>query len=95
MYMCIGLHVHSALTCLNNDIITSSLITCLHNVSITSDSKVPMKIKTCHLRSHNYRVIRIIMAHRAIPMIAFPRVRSMFIYIFIFLCHLREYALYT
>ena len=37
----------------------------------------------------------LIMAHRAIPIIAFPRVRCMFIYIFIFLCHLREYALYT
>ena len=36
-----------------------------------------------------------IMARRAIPMIAFPRVRCMFIYIFFFLCHLREYALYT
>ena len=32
----------------------------------------------------------------AIPMIAFPRVRSIYIYIYIhiFLCHLHEYALY-
>ena len=41
------------------------------------------------------------MARRAIPMIAFPRVRCMFIYIYIYiyiyicLCHLREYGLYT
>ena len=38
-------------------------------------------------------IILIIMARRAIPMIAFPRVRT--IYIYIFSCvHLREYALY-
>ena len=39
----------------------------------------------------------VIMARRAIPMIAFPRVRTIIIYnyIYIFLCHLREYALYT
>ena len=37
----------------------------------------------------------IFMARRAIPMIAFPRVRCMFIYIILCLCHLREYALYT
>ena len=36
----------------------------------------------------------IFMARRAIPMIAFPRVRCMFIYIFSCV-HLREYALYT
>ena len=30
------------------------------------------------------------MARRAIPMIAFPRVRT--IYIYIYLCHLREYT---
>ena len=42
-------------------------------------------------------ILVIIMARRAIPMIAFPRVRTIYIYIYIyiFLCHLREYALYT
>ena len=38
--------------------------------------------------------VYIIMARRAIPMIAFPRART--IYIYIYSCvHLREYALYT
>ena len=39
----------------------------------------------------------IFMARRAIPMIAFPQVRTIYIYIFFFffLCPLREYALYT
>ena len=35
--------------------------------------------------------MHVFMARRAITMIAFPRVRT--IYIYIFLCHLREYAL--
>ena len=42
----------------------------------------------------------IFMARRAIPMIAFPRVRTIYNYIYIYLylystVHLREYALYT
>ena len=39
------------------------------------------------------------MARKAIPIIAFPRVQTIYIYIYIYihvcLCHLREYALYT
>ena len=40
-------------------------------------------------------MLLIFMARRAIPMIAFHGVESIYIYIFIFLCHLLEYALYT
>ena len=35
------------------------------------------------------------MARWAISMNAFSRVRTIYMYIFICLCHLREYALYT
>ena len=42
--------------------------------------------------NHKDNFISIIMARRVIPMIVFPRVRT--IYMYIFLCHLSEYALY-
>ena len=39
--------------------------------------------------------ILVFMARRAIPMIAFPWVQCMFIYILYVCGHLREYVLYT
>ena len=39
---------------------------------------------------------KVFMARRAIPMIAFPQVRTIYMYIYIYiLVSLREYALYT
>ena len=48
-----------------------------------------------HKNRHSVGGSVIFMLRRAILMIAFPRVKTIYIYIIIFLCHLRKYELYT
>ena len=77
MYMCIKLHVHVHM-CL----ITLYMYMCI---------KLHVHVHMCLISLYMYMCIKLhvhvhmclIMARRAIPMIAFPRVRCMFIYIYV------------